>query len=164
MHVRLGRVLVSAPSQRESHPEGWLRSAGALIGLGAAFGRGPWHSVTALGTAELCLLPASTVKREGSTAQGAAVLLQAALEDAADCHDARQRLVGSAVARVARALVDNPNELRGLACHVCATMLGMRPETFSRALTTLRRSRAIKSGPELEILDLERLRALAAGR
>lgn len=95
--------------------------------------------------------PASSRTLAIEAAREGAVLLRAAL---------RNR--GVAAIRLARALSDTTIDVEGLPQHLLAQVLGMRPETLSRAVTELRGQGLVEGGGrDLRVVDLARLQHLA---
>ncbi len=78
----------------------------------------------------------------------------------------RQILEGPAIRRVARFLwlnlqATSSGDPLDLQQHVVARVLGMRPETLSRALAALRKGQALARGRRLQLADPAALRRLA---
>jgi CRP-like cAMP-binding protein len=93
-------------------------------------------------------------------------VLELALREAGCRVAERHALEGTAVRRVARFLlqrqeVDERADALRTPQHVLAHILGMRPETLSRALARLRETGVIAPGRGVRVVDDDKLRRLA---
>ncbi len=89
-------------------------------------------------------------------------MLAVAVEEAGRRALERIDIGGTAVSRVARALLrqyeDGGRSNLGVSQRLLARTLGMKPETLSRALAQLRREKALTAARELTVGDLQKLR------
>lgn len=155
-----GRVLLT-----ETGPEGemvrqTLRGPGTLVDLQVL--RGRRHRATAIAStaAEVCTLALSSVGVWlGTQRTPARAMLDLALAEVGDAETSAVRARSGAVARVAGFLLEQPAGALPVSHQVAAGLLGLRPETFSRALAKLREEGALGEG--LTVLDRNALAALA---
>lgn len=168
--LRRGTIVFGCTARDGSLGSCGVRGAGALLGLEGLLQGGVMpHGVWALTELVACSVDLGTFRRwisldmDGSP--GGVVLALALRESSMRSMD-RQNLDGPAVQRVARFLwmshqVTSGEDPLELQQNVVARVLGMRPETLSRALATLRRRRAIAEGRRLQIAEPSALRRLA---
>ena len=153
----------------ERHGEGiaWtVRGPGALLGLECLVRKNHVDSARALSRVTVCILSAEEalqwLRRRNEAARTALELVIGA-----GCYDAPRPTSsdGTAVERVARWLIDESPRRNGgrLPRGVVAQLLGMLPETLSRALAELKRRGAIElTRRKITVRDFDAL-ALAAG-
>ena len=164
--VKSGAVLVSR-SVDEEQVEGtpWaLRRAGSFLGLEGLVRPDHLDSARALTDVTLCGAPLETVERWMERRRGAPrVLLEAMLRSVARERPLRGNVDGTAPQRAAGWLLANaPRDSTSVPRRVLAGLLGMRPETLSRALRSLAAEGAIRHDRRVvEILGRVRLRSMA---
>lgn len=160
------RGLVALASEWGSHSAVCaVRGPGAFLGMEAIGARLAEHRVVAL--TDVVVWRASGdrfLEWVGATSSAAHVRARA-VERAVQVRPTERRaLDGSALRRVAgflaRAHDLQPGAPICVASHAVAMVLRMRPETFSRTVTSLRRSGLLGNGPALEVLDVAGLRCL----
>jgi len=139
-----------------------------LLGLEALLDQPMPYQVWALTDVVLCSLDSDAFKGwVGSTKSPLGATLDFSLQEAARRVGERQALQGTAVRRVARFLMQHTEagydgEPLKTPQGVLAGILGMRPETLSRALAELREAGALSPGRSVRIRDIDRLRKLSA--
>ena len=167
MLVRSGTVLHTAVSPDGEETLCALRGPGALVGL-ELLRAAPTRSETwALTDVQMCRLDGGAVAEWlGPMHSPLGALLELSLAELATREVERVALSGRALRRTARFLVEH-HGMHGdrVALHVeqqvLARMLGMRPETLSRALARLRQLGALAPGRGLRVIDEKRLREVA---
>jgi CRP-like cAMP-binding protein len=167
--VKCGAVLVMR-SVDEDQVEGtpWaIRRAGSFLGLEGLVGTHHLDSARVLTDVTLCSATLDAVQAWLDTRRTAArVVLDSVLRSGGLERPLRGNADGTAPRRAASWLVKNADSqfAGALSRQVMAGLLGMRPETLSRALRTLAERGAIRHGrASIEILDRARLRAIASG-
>lgn len=144
-----------------------VRRVGALLGLEALVQRTYLDSARALTDVTLCSAPRDVVRSWVATRAEAALAVLGCVVTA-HCGDTPRRAGadGSAVERVATWLLDEPaGQAAALPRTAVAGMLGMEPETLSRALSALSECGAIRvSRREIVVLDPDRLADVSDGR
>lgn len=164
--VKSGAVLVTR-SIDEERVEGtpWaVRRAGSFLGLEGLVRADHLDSARALTDVTLCGASLEAVEEWLESRRIAPrVLLEAVLRSGARERPFRGNVDGTAPRRAAAWLLENaPRASAQVPRRVLAGLLGMRPETLSRALRTLAAHGAIQPGRRtVEILDRARLRAIA---
>lgn len=169
LFVKQGAVLVSSVGPTGEETSCAMRGAGALLGLELLTSAPSRYQVSALSAATVCTLSASGFSQwMGDLGPRPAALFRMMLGEADLRYQDRARLSGKPVARLARFLIERdrgrdasahpPKAIRGV---VLARMLGMRPETLSRAIGALRTRGVVGRGRALEVLDAPRLAAIA---
>lgn len=165
--VRAGSVVLSSvlPSGDETYCA--VRGPGSLFGLELLGGEAAAYQAWALSPVVLCLLSAGAFRQwlgRPDSPMGAVLLL--ALGEAERRRRDRAALAGTALVRVARFLVER-RQIEGrdaplsVSRQVLARMLGMRPETLSRAVATLRSRGVLAQKGSLRVLDPKRLAGVA---
>ena len=167
--IKSGAVLVTR-SVDEERVEGtpWaIRRAGSFLGLEGLVGTQHLDSARALTDVTLCSATLEAIEAWLASRRTAArVVLDSALRSGTRERPLRGNADGTAPRRAASWLLENADRrLPGaMSRRVMAGLLGMRPETLSRALRTLAQRGAIRHGrSSIEILDRGRLRAIASG-
>jgi len=167
--IKSGAVLVTR-SVDEEGVEGtpWaVRRAGSFLGLEGLVGTHHLDSARALTDVTLCSAALDTVVAWIDARRRAAhVLLDSVLRSGTRERPLRGNADGTAPRRAASWLLENADRrLPGVTPRrVMAGLLGMRPETLSRALRTLAERGVIRHGrATIEILDRARLRSIAFG-
>ena len=165
--VKSGAVLVTR-SVDEEHVEGmpWaIRRAGSFLGMEGLVRLEHVDSASALTDVTLCGATLPTVEAWLDRRRSAPrVLLDAALRSEARDRPLRGNADGTAPQRTAAWLLDNASEASSGAIprRVMAGLLGMRPETLSRALGILARHGAIRLGRRsVAVVDRAQLRSVA---
>lgn len=167
--MKQGAVLVSSVGPTGEETSCAMRGAGALLGLELLTSSPSRYQVSALSAATVCTLSASGFSQwMGHLGPRPAALFRMMLGEADLRYQDRARLSGKPIARLARFLIERdrgrdasahpPKAIRGV---VLARMLGMRPETLSRAIGALRSRGVVGRGRALEVLDAPRLGAIA---
>jgi CRP-like cAMP-binding protein len=167
--VKKGAVLITR-SVDEERVEGtpWaVRRSGSFLGLEGLVGTHHLDSARALTDVILCSATLDAVQAwlEGRRT-AALIVLDAVLRSGTRERPPRGNADGTAPQRAASWLLENADRrLPGVTPRrVMAGLLGMRPETLSRALRTLAERGAIRHGrATIEILDRARLRSIAFG-
>jgi CRP-like cAMP-binding protein len=165
--VRRGTVLVSTVSGTGEETQCALRGPGSLVGLEALRDEPAGYQAWTLSEAVMCGLSSERFRAwVGPRDNPLGVVLDLALDEAAERGEERIALAGRTVERVARFLVarrrmekrERPLRIQH---QLLARMLGMRAETLSRALGKLREAGAIEDGVDVRIADFDRLVQLA---
>jgi CRP-like cAMP-binding protein len=165
--IRHGSVaLLREAGERQGEGVAWtVRSAGAVLGLECLARTSYVDSARALSCVRLCVASQQHfVSWLANRADAARTTLE--LVVAAGCYDAPRpsRSDGTALERVARWLIDESPRRNGggLPRRVVAQLLGMLPETLSRALAELARRGAIElTRRKITIRDVDALAAAA---
>lgn len=167
--VKSGAVLVTR-SVDEERVEGtpWaVRRAGSFLGLEGLVGTHHLDSARALTDVTLCSATLDAVEAWlGARRTAARIVLDSVLRSETRERPLRGNADGTAQGRAATWLLENADRrLPGaMPRRVMAGLLGMRPETLSRALRSLAERGAIRHGrATIEILDRPRLRSIAFG-
>ena len=167
--VKNGAVLITR-SLDEEQVEGtpWaVRRSGSFLGLEGLVGLHHLDSARALTEVMLCSAALDTVQVWLEARRTAVrIVLDAVLRAGARERPPRGNADGTATQRVATWLLESPDRrLPGVTPRrVMAGLLGMRPETLSRALRILGERGAIRHGrATIEIVDRARLRSVAFG-
>ena len=167
--IKKGAVLITR-SVDEERVEGtpWaIRRPGSFLGLEGLVGTPHLDSARALTDVTLCSAALDAVEAWLASRRTAArVVLDSALRSGTRERPLRGNADGTAPRRAASWLLENADRrLPGaMSRRVMAGLLGMRPETLSRALRTLAQRGAIRHGrTNIEILDRGRLRSIANG-
>ena len=167
--VKKGTVLITR-SVDEERVEGtpWaIRRAGSFLGLEGLVGKHHLDSARALTDVTLCSATLETVEAWLDARRTAArAVLDSVLRSEARERPLRGNADGTAPRRAASWLLENADRRfpGTMSRQVMAGLLGMRPETLSRALRTLAERGAIRHGrATIEILDRARLRSIASG-
>jgi len=164
--IKSGEVLVTR-STDEERVEGtpWaIRRPGSFLGLEGLVRSDHLDSARALGEVTLCGASLDEVRAWLDARRTAAqVLLDAVLHSSVRERPFRGNVDGSAVRRLAAWLVERGSRDSGQPSRkVLAGLLGMRPETLSRALHALAADGVIAPGRRsIEIRDPSRLRSIA---
>lgn len=162
-HVRRGRFVVVPDHAGELPPSGTLAEPGATMGLLAALGDAPTWEAVSIDPGEVCVLPASELRRIlASGSPACRTLFAKGLHEASQTAWAAVRGRSSAAARLAALLDDGAPDLAGVPHHLLAVLVGVRPETLSRLLARLR-SQGLLAPGGLVVADPPRLRRLARG-
>jgi CRP/FNR family transcriptional regulator, cyclic AMP receptor protein len=165
-YVRRGQVVLGSISESGSDQSSAVRGPDTLLAFEALLGEPVPYRITALTDVVLCVIEASAFRDwVGTLSSPMGAVLELALSEAHSRAAERHALEGTAVRRVSRFLLDrhrkNGNGAGMIPQHVLARVLGMRPETLSRALATLRKSGAIAPGRGVRVADSSRLEKLA---
>jgi CRP-like cAMP-binding protein len=167
--VKRGAVLITR-SVDEERVEGtpWaIRRVASFLGLEGLVGAHHLDSARAMTDVTLCSATLHAVEAWIESRRTAArILLDSALRSGTRERPLRGNADGTAPRRAASWLLENADRrLPGaVSRQVMAGLLGMRPETLSRALRTLAERGVIRHGrATIEILDRARLRSIALG-
>jgi CRP-like cAMP-binding protein len=159
-----GTVLLSSFDTNGDETLCALRGPGSLIGSEAIRGAPVDYEAWTLTDASLCALGADAFDAWlGAARSPGRAIAELVLDELIRDREERIALTGSAVARVARFLVEDLRRRGGaldVEQKVLARMLGMRPETLSRALARLRDVGALAEGRRIRVLDAHRLEQL----
>lgn len=167
-HVRDGSVLVSSLSVDGEETACSLRGAGAMLGLEALTGAATSYEAWALSDVVVCRMDLASFRSWlGPLDRPAGVIALKAIEESERQRDDRVILAGRADVRVARFLLerlrfsdlDSPLPFEQ---QVLARMLGMKPETLSRALQRLRDKGALAPGRTVRVASRAHLEAVAS--
>lgn len=169
LYLRRGQVVLSSTSASGAEVSCAVRGPDSLLGLEALVDSPMPYQVWALTDVVLCVLETDAFAAwVGSMKSPLGATLGFALKEASRRVGERQALQGTAVQRVARFLMQHAEASAGggeplrTPQRLLAGILGMRPETLSRALSELRLAGALAAGRAgLRIRDLDRLRRLA---
>jgi CRP-like cAMP-binding protein len=137
LHLRSGRLVIERQLGL-GEPWGTLHGPGEVVGLTTVFGGAPRWSAVAVERAEVCAIGGPDLARMQTEPGASRVLAVEAAREGAVLLRAALRNRGVAAVRLARALSDPTIDVEGLPQHLLAQVLGMRPETLSRAITDLR--------------------------
>lgn len=166
-YLRRGQVVLGATNAAGSVQSSAVRGPDTLLAIEALLGEPVPYQISALTDVVLCTLDAEAFRAwVGSLGSPMGSVLELALREAGRRVAERQALEGTAVRRVSRFLLQHHDEAGANADRVpqqvLAQVLGMRPETLSRALARLRAAGAIASGRgAVRIVDVSRLRRLS---
>ena len=166
-YVRRGLVLVSSTTSAGDETECGLRGPGALVGIEALAQRPTGYEAWALSELEACRVDSPSFRGwfgDVDTPAGVTALL--ALDESERRRRERVVLSGRTEERVARFLVEHHRQQGAplpIEQKILARMLGMQPETMSRALSKLRRVGALAAGRTLEVASLTALQQVANG-
>lgn len=164
LFVRDGALAVCAVDSHGTEAEVSLRGPRSLLFTRALRGApGAAFEVRAVTDTWVCSASSVTLERwvgpDGSPARALFSLLMEEL--GARQEDVRWRH-GDSVTRVARFLAHS-GAVGGLQKQLVARVLGMRPETLSRSLAKLEELGLVDASHGLRVLDVEGLKAIAAG-
>jgi CRP-like cAMP-binding protein len=166
-HIREGMILLSATTSSGAETECALRGPGALVGLEALTHQPTSYEAWTLSDAVLCRLDAPAFRAwVGDLDTPAGAVAKLALEEGMRLRRERAELAGRAHQRLARFLADRlrmegTDRPLSVELQVLSRMLGMKPETMSRALARLRGLGALAPGRGVQIADAEKLAAIA---
>jgi CRP-like cAMP-binding protein len=167
--VKKGAVLItrSVDEERVDGTPWAIRRAGSFLGLEGLVGTQHLDSARALTDITLCSATLETVEAWLDARRPAArVVLDSVLRSGTRERPLRGNADGTAPRRAASWLLENADRRfpGTIPRKVMAGLLGMRPETLSRALRSLAERGAIRHGrASIEILDRARLRSIAFG-
>lgn len=167
-HVREGSVLVSSLSVDGEETACSLRGPGAMLGLEALTTAATAYEAWALSDVVVCRMDVASFRNWlGPLDRPAGVIALKAIEENERQRDDRVVLAGRAEVRVARFLlerlrfsaVDSPLPFEQ---QILARMLGMKPETLSRALQRLREKGALAPGRVVRVVSRASLESAAS--
>lgn len=167
-YIRSGQVLIGVSNDNGAGSCA-VRGPGALLGVEALLGEPSACEAHALSEVVLCTLDAEAFRDWiGPLSSPPGVVLTLALREASRQTDERIALEGSATQRVARFLHgrhiagagDSALEIQK---QLLARVLGMRPETLSRALAELRERGVLGRGRRVTVVDPAGLERVASG-
>lgn len=167
VYLRRGQVVLSSSAASGSEVSCAVRGPDTMLGLELLLDRPMPYQVWALSDVVYCSLDRVAAEAWiGERKSPAGAALTYSLEESARRIGERQALQGSALRRAARFLLQQceaagSDEPITTPHRVLAGMLGMRPETLSRALAQLRTSGMLVQGRAIQVADVARLRALA---
>ena len=163
--VKHGSVALSRGStekQGEGAPYA-IRRAGSLIGLEAIVQPYYLDSARAVTDVTVCLTSKPQMLAWLQEMGTARVVLDCVMQTACSDNPSRATTDGSAPQRVARWLLDSSKQKR-LPRSIMAGLLGMKPETLSRALASLAKTGSIAlTRTRIDVRDAARLEAIANG-
>ncbi len=167
-YIKRGVVVLSRDTGERRGPVAWtVRRPGALVGAESLVQHTYTDTARTATESAICTGPVMTFEHWMGAREGAArAVLDVTLRQT--CEDAPRRAGsdGSAVQRVAAWLLEQRHDdpARRLPRHLVAELLGMLPETLSRALATLAKSGSIRvDRKNIDVVDADRLDALANG-
>lgn len=169
-YVKSGAVLLSTLSSSGHETYCAMRSTGDLVGTEGMVDRESPYECWAFGHVVACRLTVAQFRHWlGPDASPSAAVLGIFVEQMRRLHEDRALLVGDAVSRVARYLLARATEVAAATADtdepigksLLARMLGIRPETLSRALLQLRELGAIHEERDITIADPHLLERLA---
>jgi CRP-like cAMP-binding protein len=166
-YLRRGQVVLGSTSESGGDLSCAVRGPDTLLGIENLVGHPVPYQISALTDVVLCALEAAAFREwVGTLGTPMGAVLELALREAGRRVAERHALEGTAVRRVARFLVqrheaDGSGEALHTPQHVLAHILGMRPETLSRALARLRELGVIGAGRGVRVVDNDQLRRLA---
>jgi CRP-like cAMP-binding protein len=164
-YLRRGRVVLARLGESGSELACSVRGPDSLLAVEALVGEPVRYQISALTDVVLCAIDVEAFRAwvgELCTPMGA--VLSLVLSEHREHVTERQGVEGTAVRRVARYLLKREAEngdARATPHNVLSHVLGMRPETLSRALARLRKAQVIAPGRGVRVLDRERLRHFA---
>lgn len=163
--LRRGKVVLSSHAESGRELSCAVRGSDSLLGLESVLHRPVPYEVRALTDVALCFVDAASFKTWiGPLDSPLGTVLRYSLEEMLRRASERQAVEGTALRRVARFLLqttETDGEPLTVPQGVLASVLGMRPETLSRALADLKASGALAPGRKIGVKDLERLRVAA---
>lgn len=166
-YLRRGRAVFGSLTESGTLGACGVRGSESLLGLESLLGESMPHSVWALTDVVLCSIDVTAFKAwMGRLGSPMGAVLELALRESGRRAADRQALEGTAVQRIARFLLTShqasgPDDPLDVQQRVVARVLGMRPETFSRALARLRDGRAVARGRSVRIANLDALKKFA---
>lgn len=168
-YVRSGLVLLSSVSR--SGEELWCKVRGReyLVGFESALGAPTQSSAVALSDLRLCALDLSQFRDWlGSLGSPLGAMLELSLRELSRAALDLQHSSGGAPLRLARLLLERYDAGSGpkpleVPKVVLARMLGMRPETLSRAIAELSASGVLAKGRRMMVADFALLRRVVEG-
>lgn len=166
-YIKRGAVLNSSLSAAGEETYLALRRSGALIGTEGLVDRPSPCETWAMDNVVACRLPVAAFKEWiGDRTTPAAAVLDLLVEETRHLHDDRALAVGDATRRVslyllARARAATSQEDEPIAKSLLARVLGIRPETLSRAILRLRALGALTDDREIRVADATVLEQLA---
>ena len=166
--VKHGSVLVTSVGPAGDETYCAIRGPGSLLGLELLQGKAADYQAWALGATTVCSLSAAAFGQWlGNLDTPMGTVLAISLTEAEQRRGERVALAGRCVTRLARFLlerrrVEGHDAPLAVQHQMLARMLGMRPETLSRAIADLREQGAIGQGHALVVADAALL-ATAAG-
>ncbi len=157
-----GQILLTETGEDGELIQQTLRSPGAMVDLQVLRGRRHRATAVASRAAEVCTLALSSLSGWlGAARSPARAMLELALAESGAAEVNAARSGAGAVARVAGFLLEQPAGVLSVSHQTAAGLLGLRPETFSRALARLREAGALADG--LVVRDRAALARLADG-
>lgn len=164
-YLRRGRVVLARLDESGTEQSCAVRGPDSLLAVEALTGQPVRHQISTLTEAVLCAIDADAFRVwVGDLCTPMGAVLSLVLREHAEHVSERQGLDGTAVRRVARYLLHREaqnGDAVSMPNNVLSHVLGMRPETLSRALARLRDARVIAPGRAVRVLDVESLRRLA---
>lgn len=165
-YLRRGQVVFGSIDESGTDHSSAVRGPDTLLAVEALLGEPVPYRISALTDVVLCAIEPDALREwVGSLESPMGTVLELALRESGKRAVERQALEGTAVRRLARYLLDrqrkNGNGAMSTPYHVLARVLGMRPETLSRAMSQLRKTGAIAPGRGARIIDGQRLEQLA---
>ncbi|MCA9592728.1 MAG: Crp/Fnr family transcriptional regulator [Myxococcales bacterium] len=155
LYVRRGQVAIGSASESGAESSFAVRGPDTLLGLEVLIDERAPYQVTALTDVVFCALePSAFLGWVGQLDSPMGAVLELAVAEAGRRVQERHGLQGTAVRRVARFLLKQVESgTLSTPQNVVATVLGMRPETLSRALAKLRTAGALAPGRTVRVTD-----------
>jgi CRP-like cAMP-binding protein len=162
VYLRRGQVVLSGAGAAGRNRSCAVRGAGTMLGLDAVLGRTLPYDVRALTDVAVCTAETAAFGRWlGPLDSPLGVAFCLSVGEAARRASERHALEGTALRRVARFLLQTTDgdlsPSPDIPRSVLANVLGLRAETLSRALASLRESGALGPGRRICVVDRDSL-------
>jgi CRP-like cAMP-binding protein len=167
VYLRRGQVVLTNPRASGGERSCAVRGPGTILGLEAVLDRAVPYEIRALTDVAICVAGSGAVGAWlGPLDSPLGTTLRLSLEETSRRANERQVMEGTAVRRLAAFLLQmrtsaSRDQAPSIPLAVLAEVLGMRPETLSRALSELRAEGALAPGRKIRILDEATLRLFA---
>lgn len=173
LFVQRGTVALTAKDGAGASWWNGVRGPRSLLGLEAIQGRPARARAQVVTDSDLCAADPVAMKVQvessasGAPSELAAALVPLLLDELDRRSEEMQGRSGSALARVARFILEHSEVVAGgqrgpFSKRHVASMLGIRPETMSRCLAALARDGLITADRHVTIVDRQRLEAVAS--
>jgi len=167
VYLRRGQVVLTASTASGRDLSCAVRGPNTMLGLEGLLEQRMPYEIRALSDVALCSVDTDSFKAwVGPLDSPVGTVLRLSLDEAMRRAGERHAIEGTAVRRVARFLdeaigTQRSGEPLPIPLAVLANVLGMRPETMSRALAELRAAGALGDGRSVHVVDREKLRLAA---